>query len=121
VAEGEIADRKDVGVTKAEEEVDVGGPRADPFTAVSCARASSAGNVASASMSSPSIAAVASARMVRILAAERPAVRRTSSLASFIARGEKSGNAAVRRVQIASALAIESCCPTIARASPTKP
>src|SRR6186713_37713 len=58
---------------------------------------------------------------VLILAADRPSRPRRWARALRIGSGSNGSNAAVRRPQIAVALAVESCCPVTIAARPAKP
>src|SRR5262249_3395446 len=92
-----------------------------PCSAVSARCASSAGSSASASRSSPSLIAVAIALKARILAPDRPMRPSVTARARRIFSGSSGSYAAVRRPQIALALAVESCCATMIWARPANP
>src|SRR5215475_13930559 len=93
-----------------------------PCTAVSSAWASSAGSEVSAARSSvPSSTALAIAFRVRIFAADRPMRWSLAGRARRTASDPNGSNAALRRPQIAPALAVETCCDTTMAASPANP
>src|SRR5688572_11349147 len=92
-----------------------------PLTAVSSACASSAPSSPSRSSGRPAATAAALARRVRIFGADRPTARRSSSEAAAMSSADRPGKRAARRRQMASALAVESCCDTMMPARPAKP
>ena len=98
----------------------VHGPMPEMPVSAACTAASSSGS--NASRSSPSTAtAAAMARNVRTFEADSPAPLKS---ASDIVRRTLASNGCTTSavlVQIADALATESCCPTMMRANPSKP
>jgi hypothetical protein len=60
----------------------------------------------------------AMARRVRIFGADSPTARNSSSAAPAMWSGDNPGKRAMRRLQMAPALAVESCCDTMMPARP---